>query len=69
MKKQIKKSRELRIYEAAEALQKAIELPLPDLQIALYGLASEEFAEALKKFREEYEKYIGRKPIVNYIIR
>lgn len=74
--KKLKKSRELKISEAAEALQKAIDLPLPDIQIALYGPydrafneTDKSFGEAFKKFKEEYEKYIGRKPILNIIVR
>lgn len=67
--KQKRKSKDHRILEAFQSLEKAIKMEDPDIQIKLcgYGPTDEEknreFGRKIKAFVEEYKKFYGIKKV------
>lgn len=61
----MKKSRNEKIRESVDNLNKALAMPIPDINVACYNLWSEPLRASFKKFLDDYEVYLGRKPIVS----
>ncbi len=64
------KTKEHRIYEAYQALEKAMKMEDPDIQIKLYGYRGptdeasvREFGRKIKAFADEYKKFYGLKKV------
>ncbi len=64
------KTKEQRIYEACQALDKAIKMEDPDIQIKMYGYggavdeeSAREFGRKIKAFVEEYKKFYGLRKV------